>query len=88
MRKAVRAALVYPPAARMAGQKGQVRVAFSYLDGQVSGVAVAIGSGLPMLDRAAVATVEAAHYPPPPPAMASRPLRLTIAVDFDPDLPE
>ncbi len=87
MRKAVRAALVYPPAARMAGQGGQVRVAFSYLDGRVSDVAVAAGSGLPMLDRAALATVAAAHCPPPP-GMASRQLRLTIAVESDPALPE
>lgn len=88
MRKAVRAALVYPPAARMAGQGGQVRVAFSYLDGRVSDVAGAAGSGLPMLDRATLATVAAAHCPPPPPGRASRQLRLTIAVESDPALPE
>ncbi len=86
MRQAIRAALVYPPSARMAGQRGQVRVAFSYIDGHVTDVRVAAGSGLPLLDRAALATVEAARYPAPPPELAARPLHLVIAVEFDPGL--
>ena len=88
MRRAVHDALVYPPAARMAGQTGEVRVGFDFLDGSVSNVAVAAPSGLPLLDRAALATVQAAHYPQPPPELAHRPLHLAIAVHFSADRPD
>ncbi len=86
MRRAVKAALIYPPAARMAGQKGDVHVGFDYLDGAASNVAAAVSSGLPMLDRAAVATVQSARLPPPPPELAHHAMHLTITVKFDPAL--
>jgi protein TonB len=86
LRGAVRAALVYPPAARMAGQHGSVRVAFDYADGRASNVSLAAASGMPLLDRAAVTTVQSAHYPPPPPEMAQRTLHLSIMVEFEPHL--
>ena len=88
MRRAVKAALVYPPAARMAGQKGDVRVSFDYMAGTASNVIAAGGSAYPLLDRAAVATVQSAHLPLPPREMAHRSLHLTITVQFDPDLSE
>ncbi len=85
MRRAVKAALVYPPAARMAGQKGEVHVGFDYIDGAASNVTATASSGLPILDRAAVATVQSAQFPAPPAAMAHRALHLTITVQFDPE---
>lgn len=72
----------------MAGQGGSAQGGFDYRDGHVSGVVLARPTGLPLLDRAAVATVMAAHYPPPPDSMQHRDVHLTVVVRFDPDQPE
>ena len=56
----------YPPAARSMHQQGQADVGFDYLDAQVSHVALVQSSGSALLDKAALATVRDARYPPPP----------------------
>ena len=86
-RQAVRTALIYPASARMAGQGGEVRVGFDFIDGRVSGLALASSSGFPLLDRAALATVAAAIFPAPPPAYAHQTLHLSVVVAFDPEPP-
>lgn len=56
----------YPPAARLMHQQGQANVGFDYLDGRVSHITLVQSSGSEMLDKAALATVRDARYPPPP----------------------
>jgi len=72
----------YPPAARMLRQQGQAKVSFDYVDGVVSDMHLLQSSGLPLLDRAALATVRDAHYPAPPPAMQHRRLEFVVWVSF------
>jgi protein TonB len=56
----------YPPAARLTHQQGQADVGFDYLDAQISHVTLVQSSGSALLDKAALATVRDARYPPPP----------------------
>jgi periplasmic protein TonB len=79
---AVQAAVRYPPAARMLHRQGRAQVAFDYLDGAVSNVALARTSGFPMLDRAALATVRSAQYPLPLAKLRGRLLHMIVWVRF------
>ena len=79
---AVQSAMRYPYAARMAHIEGKTQVAFDYLDGTASNPAVAVSSGYDMLDKAAIAAVESAYYPPAPRNLAGRRLRILIWVRF------
>ena len=56
----------YPPAARLMHQEGQADVGFDYLDSQISHIALVQSSGSALIDKAALATVRDARYPPPP----------------------
>lgn len=85
MRAAIQAALRYPEAARMAGMEGRARVAFVYRDGAVSSVRLVISSGVAMLDRAALAAVRGASYPPVPAAFAGKTLSEQLWVNFNLD---
>jgi protein TonB len=81
-RKAVQAALAYPAAARIANEEGQARVAFDYCDGRVTNITLVHSSGFPVLDRAALATVAAAHYPSPPAELQHHLVHLSVLVTF------
>jgi protein TonB len=63
---AVQAAFRIPSAAADMGFKGRVRVEFTLRDGVVTDARVVQPCGLPMIDRAALAAVQSAKYPPPP----------------------
>ena len=69
-------------AARMMELSGKAGVAFDYRDGAlVGGVQLTRSTGTPTLDAAAVAAVRDAHYPAPPPEVATRLLRLLVWVE-------
>ena len=82
VKAAVQAAMVYPASARMAHVVGKTKVAFSYLDGQVSNLSVVISSGSNLLDAAAKRAVESAAYPAPPAGFAGKPLQFEVWVRF------
>ncbi len=82
VKAAVQAAVQYPPAARLFHRQGQARVAFDYLDGVVSNVHLDQSSGFPLLDRAALAAVRSAAYPPPLPQLHQRQLQMAVWVQF------
>jgi protein TonB len=82
VRAAIQAAVHYPPAARMMGSQGRARVGFDFDDGAISDVHILQGSGFPALDQAAVAAVDQARYPSPPPGLAHRLLHLALWVRF------
>jgi protein TonB len=81
--EAIQAAMRYPAAARMMHMTGQARVAFDYRDGALVGaVQIAQSSGAAILDAAAMAAVQEAHYPKPPPELENRRLQLLVWVQF------
>ena len=82
VKAAVQAAVVYPASARMAHVAGRTKVAFNYLDGQVSNLSVVTSSGSGILDAAAKRAVEAAAYPAPPAGFAGKVLQFEVWVRF------
>ena len=61
IRARIQAALVYPPLARLRRQEGETRVRFEIAaDGRPTALAVEASAGSALLDRAALAAVEAA----------------------------
>lgn len=82
VRVAIQAATRYPASARMMGLAGRARVMLDYRSGAVANPALAQSSGAPILDEAALAAVQSAHYPPAPPEIADRLLRLIVWVEF------
>lgn len=81
-RAAVQAALRYPNAARIRKLTGQSRIGFDYRDGQASNARIVTSSGYDVLDEAAIAALNNAVLPAPPPDLAGHLLKLTIAVNF------
>ncbi|PKU26224.1 TonB family protein [Telmatospirillum siberiense] len=81
-RAAVQAALRYPNAARVRKLVGQSRIGFDYRDGQASNARIVTSSGYDVLDEAAIAALNNAVLPTPPPDLAGHLLKLTIAVNF------
>ena len=73
----------YPAAARMMGIAGQAAVRFEYRDGAVRVIGLSQSSGAPVLDRAALAAVQDAQYPPAPPELAGRTLVKLVHVKFE-----
>jgi periplasmic protein TonB len=69
---AVQAVFEVPAAAAALSFKGRTRVEFSLRDGVVSAARVIQTSGLGAADRAAIKAVQAAVYPPPPPALQGK----------------
>lgn len=79
---AVQAAVVYPSAAAAMNYAGRTRVEFSLQDGIPSRIRVVQGSGLGMIDRAALKAVQDASYPPPPAPLLGKELNYQIWVEF------
>ena len=82
VRAAVQAAFVYPAAARAAEFKGRTRVAFRLLDAKASGARVLVGSGLGLVDNAALQAVQKASYPAPPADQRNAELNFEVWVEF------
>lgn len=72
----------YPPAAKQHGEQGVAWVHFEYFDGTVSALRLVKSTGLPLLDKAALATVRDAHYPRPPPQLQHLRIALLVYVAF------
>jgi len=84
VRAAVQAAFVYPPAAAALGIPRRTRVAFTLHGVVPTGARVLIGSGMGLMDRAALQSVQAASYPPPPPEMKGTDANFEVWVEFKP----
>jgi protein TonB len=82
IREAVQAAAHYPAAARMMGVTGRARVQLDYRDGAADGPSLAQSSGMPILDRAALAAAQRAHYPATPRELAGRLMHFLVWVEF------
>jgi protein TonB len=83
LRAAIQAALVYPSAARDAGFQGHARVEFVFRDGVVRSPRIIRSSGMGLTDRAALAAVENAIYPPVPPSLAGKETTYQVTVRFE-----
>lgn len=82
VRAAVQSAVVFPMAARASHLSGRTQVAFYYQDGTITEVKITTSSGNALLDKAAVAAVNAARYPPPPQEYQGKLLSFEIWVRF------
>jgi protein TonB len=69
---AVQAVFQLPLVARDLGFKGRARVQFKLRDGIVSAIELVKGSGLGMVDRAALKAVQVAAYPAPPASLQGK----------------
>jgi len=84
VRAAVQAAFVYPAAARALEFRGRTRVAFKLLDAAPIGAKVLVGSGMNLVDKAALQAVQNAVYPPTPADQKSLELSFEVWVEFRP----
>jgi protein TonB len=83
VRAAVQAAVFYPPAAAALRFSGRVRLEFHLQDG-ISGEAhVLVTSGMGIIDRAALQSVQSAHYPEPPGDMRGADRVYQVWVEFN-----
>jgi protein TonB len=82
VRAAVQAAVVYPPAAASLRFSGRVRVEFHLRDSVAGQARVLIPSGVGMIDRAALQSVQNAGYPAPPADLRGSELIYQVWVDF------
>jgi len=69
---AVQAVFQLPAVARELGFKGRARVQFKLRDGVISSIELVQGSGLSMVDRAALKAVQVASYPTPPSSLQGK----------------
>ncbi len=69
----------------MMGMTGQAVISFQYQDGKVRVIGLARSSGSAALDRAALAAVQNAAMPPPPPDLAGKTLSDWVHVEYDLD---
>ena len=84
VRAAVQAAFAYPPTVAALGIPRRTRVAFTLHGVTPVGARVLIGSGMNAMDRAALQSVQAAAYPPPPPEMQGADANFEVWVEFKP----
>ncbi|MDY7544792.1 TonB family protein [Glaciimonas sp. CA11.2] len=82
VRAAVQAAVAYPPAAAALHFSGRVRVEFHLRDAIPSQASVIISSAIGMIDRAALQSVQNAHYPEPPTDMRGVDKLYQVWVEF------
>ncbi|MBV8380553.1 MAG: energy transducer TonB [Paucibacter sp.] len=80
---AAQAAFVYPAAAAAVGFKGRTRINFTLHGTTPVNVHVVVGSGMGLVDRAAVHSVESGNYPPPPPELKGTDVNFELWVDLD-----
>lgn len=84
VKAAVQAAFIYPPAAAAMDFHGRTRVRFTLRGTTPSAAQVLVGSGMGLVDRAALQSVQAASYPPPPPEMKGAEASFEVWVEFKP----
>jgi TonB family protein len=84
VRAAVQAAFAYPMAAAEMGLHGRARVGFNLRNTTASDVKIINGSGLGLIDRAALAAVQKAAYPTPPAEQKDRTNYCEVWIDFKP----
>ncbi|VVE36491.1 TonB family protein [Pandoraea iniqua] len=82
LRAAVQAAVVYPVALRGMGLAANIDVEFAYQDGVVSNVHVSRPGRVATLDQAAIAAVQHAAMPSPPPNLAGKLNTFKVRVIF------
>jgi protein TonB len=82
VKAAVQAALIFPPAAAAMDFQGRARVEFKLRDRAPSQARILVSSGMGLTDRAALQSVEAAKYPPPPQALAGQEKTYEVWVEF------
>ena len=83
VKAAVQAAVVYPPAAIALGFRGRARVEFKLRDGVPSQANVIAASGMGLVDRAALQSVQTANYPAPPPSLRGKEETYQLWVEFN-----
>jgi protein TonB len=75
----------YPKEASQTNEGGNVKVRIAIAsDGQVTSIEVVQGSGLSVLDEAAVAVFRNAHLPPFPPGTPVQPADVVVTVHYHP----
>jgi TonB family protein len=84
VRAAVQAAFAYPMAAAEMGLHGRARVGFNLRNTTASDVKIINGSGLGLIDRAALAAVQKAAYPNPPTEQKDRTNYCEVWIEFKP----
>lgn len=83
LKAAIQAAVAYPPAARSMGFRGKTRVEFVFRDGSTHQVRVIQGSGIGIIDNAALAAVANANYPQAPETLKGKDMLYQVTVTFD-----
>ena len=83
LKAAIQAAVTYPPAARNMGFRGKARVEFVFRDGGTRHMRVIQGSGIGMIDNAALAAVANAIYPAAPDSLKGRDMPYQVTVSFE-----
>ena len=83
VRAAIQAAVSYPPAARISGFRGRARVEFNFRDGVASQMRIILTSGAGLIDRAALAAVATAAYPPAPESLKGKDQVYQVTVVFE-----
>ncbi|WP_230414131.1 TonB family protein [Collimonas silvisoli] len=82
VKAAVQAAVVYPPAAAALHFSGRVRVEFHLRDSSAGQARIVTASGVGMIDRAALQSVQNASYPAPPAEMQGKDHVYQVWVEF------
>lgn len=82
VKAAVQAAVVYPPAALALHFAGRVRVEFHLRDSVAGQARIVTASGVGMIDRAALQSVQNARYPVPPAEMQGKDHVYQVWVEF------
>jgi TonB family protein len=82
VRAAVQGAFEYPMAAKAEDFKGRARVAFTLKDTRPGNARIMIGSGMSIVDKAALRAVEGASYPPAPEALSHVEQAFEVWVSF------
>lgn len=82
VKAAIQAAVRYPAAARMMGESGRVKVAFTLRGGAAEHVRVIVPGITAAFSDAALAAVRAAAIPAPPALLAGKNMGLTVWVEF------
>jgi protein TonB len=82
VKAAVQAAVVYPPAAAALHFSGRVRLEFHLRDSVAGQARIVTASGVGMIDRAALQSVQNASYPAPPAEMQGKDHVYQVWVEF------
>lgn len=84
VKAAVQAAFAYPAAAAALGFEGRVRVGFTLRGTNPSAARVLVSGGMGLVDRAAIQSVQNAHYPAPPASLKDADQTFEVWVEFKP----